>query len=1081
MTTVPAPLSAPPPRAASPAWAWVVALATAAAYAAVGGLGLVLAGPPGYASPLYPAAGIALAATLTFGRAALPGVLLGSFIVNAALGVLRGQAGLALVALPLVIGAGAALQAGVGAALIRRFVGLPLLLNAPRDILLAGGLGGLAACAVSASVAVPALLLNGALGVETAPATWLTWWVGDALGVLIGAPLALTLIGRPREDWRSRRRTVGLPMLVALALLAAAMVELDRLDRQRLLATFERGADRLATEAHARLGVPLYALQALHSAARTNGELDGSALRDAARWWLEQPIPLQAMGYSARVALDALPAYEAQAQAEAQALGLAGYRVFDRDGGAARATDGEVVALRHVAPAAGNAAALGVNALSIPEARAAILATRRSGQPTATAGFRLTQSGTEETGIVVYQALYRGEPDNAAARSAAFSGVVFVALRTEAALAGLAPADQTYLRWCLIDPTSLAPHRRLAGNAQCEAADPVANIDTDTDTGFATRRTLQLGDRSYELRVNAAVSSVPGQQRETAWLLSLAGLGSAAMLGALLLTVTGHSRRTERAVQSATADLRHEVAEREQAERALRESEQRLRSIFEHAPVGVMFLDPGGHVIDCNPRLCQMIGRSADDLRGHSVLDIVHGDDVARVRQQRRDLFFGNPDTVLEPVRLRRPDGRELLVRTSAAALRDDRSRVVRMVGVLEDITEHLRLQASESALHRAEAANRAKSDFLSRMSHELRTPLNAMIGFAQLLGMDREPGLAPHQAEWAQQIQRAGWHLLEMINDTLDLARVEAGAVPLALEPLPLAPLVSACRAMVDASAAERDITLDEQLASDAPAVLGDATRFKQILTNLLSNAVKYNRPGGRITIASRRSAGGQVELTVADTGLGMSEDQLAALFQPYNRLGREDSGVEGTGIGLVISRRLAELMGGSLDAESRAEVGSTFTLRLPAAAVADAPAADPVPTLPAPYQQRVVHYVEDNATNIEVMRGVLALREQIVLETSALGLDGVAGIRRRRPDLILLDMQLPDISGLELLRHLKRDDLLADIPVIVVSADATPQHMEQALTLGAAHYVTKPLDVAGFLKLVDGALENVETRWGM
>ena len=208
------------------------------------------------------------------------------------------------------------------------------------------------------------------------------------------------------------------------------------------------------------------------------------------------------------------------------------------------------------------------------------------------------------------------------------------------------------------------------------------------------------------------------------------------------------------------------------------------------------------------------------------------------------------------------------------------------------------------------------------------------------------------------------------------------------------------------------------------------------------------------------------------------MTEDQMAALFQPYNRLGRENSGIEGTGIGLVISRRLAELMGGTLKADSRADAGSTFTLRLPAAEAAGTPAADPGAARPAPYEQRLVHYVEDNAINIEVMRGVLAMREQIVLECSALGLDGVAGIRHRRPDLILLDMQLPDVSGLELLRHLKADDLLASIPVIVVSADASPKHMEQALTLGAAHYVTKPLDVTQFLKLVDGVLESVQSR---
>ena len=1053
--------------------AWVVAVATAMAYAAMGGLALLLAEPPAYASPLYPSAGIALAATLAYGRrAALPGVLLGAFAVNAGLGLLRGQTGLSLVLLPLLIATGAALQAGVGAMLIRRFVGLPVVLNAPRDILRAGALGALVACIVSPSVAVPSLLVGGAIGGEAALSTWLTWWVGDTLGVLVAAPLALTLIGRPREDWRPRRLTLGLPLLVALALLATALVQLGRLDRQRLMATFERGADRLASEAQTRLSAPVYALQTLNSAAHARGELDDHTLREAARWWLAQPIPLQAMGHSVRVPLAALPSFEAEARAQ----GLDGYRVFDRDGGVARAADAEVVALRHVEPMAGNASALGVNALSIPAARAAILATRRSGQPAATSGFRLTQSTADEPGVVLYQALYRGEPTSEAERMASFRGVVFVTLRTEAAMAGLAPEGQRYLRWCLVDRTPEAPRRRLAGSAGCEAAitDPAAAAQQ-----FNTVREVQLGGRRYDLHVSAAEASVPGQQRETVWLLALTGLASAAMLGALLLTITGQRRTTELAVQAGTAKLRREVGERAQAEKALRDSEQRLRSIFDHAPIGVMFLDPRGRIIECNPRLCELIGRSADDLRGCSVAEIVHPDEVARVQRQRRELFGGNPEAVLEPVRIPIPDGRELQVRASISALRNERGRVVRIVSVLEDITEHLRLQASEHALHRAEAANRAKSDFLSRMSHELRTPLNAMIGFSQLLCMDREPGLAPHQREWAQQIQRAGWHLLEMINETLDLARIESGAVPLALTPLELAPLVSASRAMVAAAAEQRNVTLKERLARDAPAVRGDATRVKQILTNLLSNAVKYNRPGGSATVTSRRADGGVVEIVVADTGLGMTEEQMAALFQPYNRLGRQNSDIEGTGIGLVISRRLAELMGGTLEAVSHAGAGSSFTLRLPAAETAESVPERYTDTSPAPYRERRVHYVEDNETNIEVMRGVLALRAQVVLETSSLGLDGMAAIRRRRPDLILLDMQLPDISGIELLRYLKNDDMLADIPVVVVSADATPGHMQEALTLGAAHYVTKPLDVSRFLGIIDTLLEEAETRW--
>jgi CheY-like chemotaxis protein len=211
------------------------------------------------------------------------------------------------------------------------------------------------------------------------------------------------------------------------------------------------------------------------------------------------------------------------------------------------------------------------------------------------------------------------------------------------------------------------------------------------------------------------------------------------------------------------------------------------------------------------------------------------------------------------------------------------------------------------------------------------------------------------------------------------------------------------------------------------------------------------------------------------------MTQEQLGALFEPYNRLGRENSGIEGTGIGLVISRRLAELMGGTLTASSRAGVGSTFTLRLPAAGPLPLPAPAPLSTdVPLAYHHRRVHYIEDNETNVEVMRGILAQRPQVVLTVSTLGLDGLDAVRRERPDLILLDMQLPDISGLELLRHLKQDDRHGDIPVVVVSADATPAHIEQALTLGAAHYVTKPVAVADFLALLDRTLDAIDTHWG-
>jgi PAS domain S-box-containing protein len=570
---------------------------------------------------------------------------------------------------------------------------------------------------------------------------------------------------------------------------------------------------------------------------------------------------------------------------------------------------------------------------------------------------------------------------------------------------------------------------------------------------------------------------MPGEAREAAWLLSLAGLAAAAMLGALLLTVTGATRRTELAVLAGTADLRREIAEREQVQAALARSEERLRSIVDNVPVGVAFIDPMGTLVQANRGLAAMLDEPEDALHGRRILDIAHAEDREALLEDHRALLTGRLDLVRLQMRLLRRDGGAVNVRVIANAMRNEAGRVTHMIALVEDITEHLRLEVSERALQQAEAASRAKSEFVSRMSHELRTPLNAMIGFAQLLGLDREPALAPHQRDWTQQIQRAGWHLLELINETLDLARIESGAVQLKPEAVELAPLVAACQSLVATPAAERGVALVVQCDPAVPAVMADPTRLKQVLTNLLSNAVKYNRAGGSVRLTTAPAPDGGVAIAVRDTGLGMTREQLDALFQPYNRLGREGSGIEGTGIGLVISRRLTELMGGTLEVDSVAGQGSVFTVRLPAAVGELTRPAAFTESAPASYQQRLVHYIEDNATNVEVMRGVLAQRPQVVLQVSTLGLDGLAAVRRQRPDLILLDMQLPDISGIELLRHLKDDLNLADIPVVVVSADATPGHIQQALTLGAMHYVTKPLDVARFLAVIDEVLLGVET----
>ncbi|WP_284615638.1 CHASE domain-containing protein [Aquabacterium humicola] len=1050
------------------------AVLTAAAYAAAGQLALMLAIPPGYAAPIYPSAGIALAAMLVYGWRALPGVVIGSFIVNALLAAPRSVPGGTALALAAVIGVGAGAQAALGDWLVRSRVRSRALAE-PRDVLAFCLFGALAACLVNATIATTALSAAGVVPADNRAYTWWTWWAGDSLGVLIGAPIALTLIGQPRSDWAPRRIALALPLLAATGLLAVATIQVARLEELRNRTAFERAASAAAEAASNQLQHALFALEAMHGLFIASGEVSREEMQRAAGPWLRLPVQLQAIGFSQSVPRADFARFEQQAAA-ADGRPMRIFERRERGGEPISAQDAQALVIRYVEPFERNASALGVNALSIPAVREAVQRAIGTDEAAASAGFRLTQEIGDQTGIVIYRALYRGEPP-ASERASALRGVVFVTLRMEQSLAAAMRDQPGFLRWCLIDADPAAPRVRLAGAPGCESA---------AAAPYSVERMLSIGGRQWRLRLSAVAGEFAEAGPLSAWLFSTVGLLSTAMLAALLLTVTGRTRRIEHAVTQRTAELQREMVERARSDQALRESEQRLRNILDHAPIGIVYADLAGRVREANPKFREMLGYKADALTGRTLAEFTHPDDRADDAELLVQLIRADarPDggAPTRRKRLLHRDGPLVWVQMTLSVLRDAAGQPQRLVAVVEDITERLKLQDAERGRQLAESANQAKSEFLSRMSHELRTPLNAMLGFAQLLELDRQPPLSAHQTEWTTQIQHAGWHLLDMINDTLDLSRIEAGTLRLETVPVDLAPLLRLCVAMVEPSAGRRGILLREHVDPAARTVQADPTRLKQVLTNLLSNAIKYNVERGRVDVETVRGADGLIEIRVTDTGQGLSEVQVAELFQPFNRLGREHSNIEGTGIGLVISRRLAELMGGSLRASSRLGLGSTFVLSLPTAALeVDEDTGDQaLDALAAPYRQRRVHYVEDNETNAEVMRGILAQRPQVTMKVSTTGLDGLAAIRAEPPDLILLDMHLPDIDGLELLRHLKRDVHTGGVPIVVVSADATPSRVNEAISAGAVHYLTKPLNLASFLHLVDGLLEEADTRFG-
>jgi len=401
-------------------------------------------------------------------------------------------------------------------------------------------------------------------------------------------------------------------------------------------------------------------------------------------------------------------------------------------------------------------------------------------------------------------------------------------------------------------------------------------------------------------------------------------------------------------------------------------------------------------------------------------------------------------------------------------------------------LTEQVQLATAQLELAKASAekASLAKSDFLSSMSHELRTPLNAILGFAQLLE-GGSPTPTPDQNLRIQEIIKAGWYLLELINEILDLAVIESGKVSLSHEPTSLTSVMLECQAMIEAHAHSRGINLHVLPFDSSLFANADRTRLKQVLVNLLTNAVKYNRENGAIDVVCTLSAPDRIRISVKDTGLGLTPDKLAQLFQPFNRLGQEVGPEEGTGIGLVVTKQLVELMGGSIGVESTVGVGSEFWVEL---------VRDWVPSLSSPIQglallevpsqslreQRTVLCVEDNPANLLLVKQIIEGLPHVRLLTAGEGRVAIELARAHCPDLILMDINLPGMSGIEAMKFLREDPVTAHIPVVALSANAMPRDVKQGLNLGFVRYLTKPIDVAMFMEALDATLNRESTSPG-
>ena len=546
-----------------------------------------------------------------------------------------------------------------------------------------------------------------------------------------------------------------------------------------------------------------------------------------------------------------------------------------------------------------------------------------------------------------------------------------------------------------------------------------------------------------------------------------------------------------------------DMTERKLAEERLRLSDERLRQAVRVSDMGIFDHDMIADTIYWSPEQRKIYGLGADEVVTLQVfLDHVYPGDLerigARVAMAHDPAGDGHFDI---EHRIVRNDGAVRWISTRSRTMFDGEGKTrhpVRTIGAIIDITERKNAEESLRRLNEelesrveertsqlaasrdeAERANEAKSEFLSRMSHELRTPLNAILGFGQLLAM--EP-LESEQSDNVREILHAGQHLLDLINEVLDLARIESGKFTVSKEPVPLQSMIADCLTLIGPMADARGIRILEAGLNCSEYVLADRTRLKQVLLNLLSNAVKYNRPKGSISIVCMLQ-GESLQIRITDTGAGLTAEQQARLFIAFERLDADHTAIEGTGIGLALSKRLVQLMDGTIGVESTPGNGSTFWVQLPVAAghpneqhhaqpASEASnAAGTISKLP-----WSILCIEDNPANLRLIERILERRENIRLLTASSPGLGLELARAHRPDLILLDINLPDMDGYAVLQCLRENEGTRDIPVVAISANSMPKDLARGRAAGFTDYLTKPLDVDRLLQVVDDAIAKLD-----
>ncbi len=1025
-------------------------LTLALVYAMLGWIGLVMAIPPSYASPVFPAAGLALAVALWSRRRLLPGVWLGSFLMEVSLYTWKNELTAGTLALAASLALGAYLQAAFGEWLVRKRQGISWdRLLTERECLSFMALGGAVACIVSASVGTTTLLVSGTISTSQVGFTWWNWYVGDTIGVFVFAPLTLVWLMRRQRAWTERMRTIALPMLIALLTISAVFYATARWEESTRVNTIRAYSERLALLLERRFAGHREILSSLARVIELNPNIPYSDFSHLTQNTLAANPDLSALSFAPVVRRAQRADFERRMARE---LTQADFRISERTAEEAltsAAPQDRYIPLGYITPAAGNEAGLGFNLLSEPNRAAAIEQASRTASMALSSPTALVLTGkSAATGIVALTPIHDRRHLGASPEAKGFvvadinaSRLIEIATRD-----GYIPGLEFELR----DAKAPAAQQQLYRSSG-ETAENERHWLTPVKFGVAM----------WELSVRPTASYQETHRPLVAWLVGAGGMSLAALVQILLFGITGRAVLIGQVVTQQTEEIRDK-------NEALARSEELLRNAIDAIGEAFVIYDADDRLVYCNEQYRELYQTSAPMIRqGVRFEDILRygaergqyleaeGRVEAWIKERLAAHQSGNTDLV-------QPLGNGRWVR-----IYERKTPTGHIVGFRVDITELV------DAREAAERANQAKSQFLAIMSHELRTPLNGVLGMAQLLQI---PGLSEHeQQEYVQTILDSGNTLLTLLNDVLDLSKIEAGR--LELRPTPFSPgtLIKEVAALYEASAKQKHLTLNAHWhGPNAARYEGDATRIRQMLANFVSNAVKFTDQGsvqidGEIIDDNAHTT--TLRFTVSDTGPGIAEAHKGRLFQPFSQVDESNTRrFGGTGLGLSIVRRLAYLMDGDAGVDSTEGAGSTFWFTASVRHVDHATEQpDRTATRQWSAQQADSHrilVVEDNATNRQVITSMLERQGfQVCIKH-----DGQEAVRavcsgEVEPALILMDCQMPIMDGFEATRQIRawgRQHDAPHLPIIALTAGAFTEDRIKCLDAGMDDYLSKPIDMA-------------------